>query len=203
MHSYSVDLPRWKLHLGIGVIAVFIGGAAELTATYFFGSNARGLSPFAIGVGLYLVFDRWLWRYPPFTWAHSIPDLTGTWEGEIESSYSPEDADGLSRIDSDGSRLEITQRWSKIEIRYWNPESSHSWSFAAHFKTETGEPKITYVYTNEPEGEAVASPQSSHEGTATLRVLEDGEGRELRGAYYTDQEGEQTYGIMCFEEIDD
>lgn len=202
MHSYSVDASRWKVAVYIGITAVFIGVGIEVLLTDWIGVDAWGLSPFLLGVTIYLLFDRWLWRYPPFSWAHSVPDLSGSWGGEVMSSFSVEDVgDNLTKIDSSGSRLEITQRWSKIEIRYRNPDSSHSRSVAAHLETKTSEPRLTYVYQNEPEGNGVSTEQSKHEGTAKLRLLEDKPELELRGTYYTDQGGGQTYGTMKFEEM--
>lgn len=202
MHSYSVDFNRSTILLAIGIIAVFVGGTVELILSQFTGMKTLAVPALTVAGIIYWVFDRWLWRYPPFIWLHSIPNLAGTWEGEIESSYGSDDEDGLTPIDPDGSRLIITQRWSSIEVNYRNPGSSRSRSISARIETDTAEPVLKYIYENDPEGDGLVSSQSPHRGTAVLTLHKDGED-ELRGSYFNDQEGGQSYGEMRFEQIDD
>lgn len=202
LHSYSIDFPRSKVHISIALIAVSVGWGGEWLATHLFGLNAFGLSPFAVATALYMAFDRWLWKFHPFCWLHPVPNIAGEWEGEIESSYGSDGDGELVPIDPDGSRLAITQRWSKIEINYRNQESSRSRSISARIEVGTDIPKVTYVYENEPEGEGLQTPQQRHRGTAVLDLYDD-EGRQLRGSYYTDHAGGQSYGEMRFEQVDD
>jgi len=199
LHSYSIDFPRSKVHIGIALVAVAVGWAGEWLATYLFGLNAFGLSPFAIATGLYVAFDRWLWKWRPFCWLHPVPDIAGEWKGEIDSSYGSEDDHELVPIEPNGSRLTIAQRWSKIEINYRNPESSRSRSISARIEAGTEIPKVTYVYENEPEGEGLQTEQQGHGGTAVLDLY-DGDERQLRGTFYTDHVGGQSYGEMRFEQ---
>lgn len=199
MHSYSVDFNRSSITLAIGVFAALAGGGVELLITTATGFETLGLPMLTVAGGLYWVVDQWLWRYPPITWFHSIPNLEGRWEGEIESSYGSEG--DLAPIEEDGSELKITQRWSKVEINYRNPESSRSRSISARIEAESSWPKLIYVYENEPEGDGLQTPQQRHRGTAVLDFYE--EEQELRGVYYTDHSGGQSYGEMRFEQTDD
>lgn len=202
LHSYSIDFPRSRIHISIAFFAVAVGWSGEWLATHLLGINALGLSPFAIATSLYVGFDRWLWKYPPFSWLHLVPNIAGEWEGEIESSYGSDDDNELAPIKPDGSRLMIGQRWSKIEINYRNPESSHSHSIAARMEVDSEIPKVTYVYENEPEGDGLQTSQQRHRGTVVLYLYEDDE-RTLRGEYYTDHAGGQSYGEMRFEQTND
>lgn len=201
MHSYSVDFKRSKIALAIGVIAVFAGSAAELAITKATGVGTFGLPILTLAGGLYWLVDRWLWKYPPLTWVHPIPNLEGEWKGEIESSHGSPDGDELTPIEPDGSRLKITQRWSKMEINYRNSDSSSSRSVSARIESDTSWPKLTYVYENEPKGDGIETSQKPHGGTAVLDFYED-EGH-LRGKYYNDRSGGQSHGEMRFERTDD
>lgn len=154
--------------------------------------------------GVFCLFDRHLWKYPPISWLHPIPHIGGTWDGEVESSYCPSDEPSeLTPIDPDGSQLRITQRWSTIEINYRNPGSSSSRSTSARLEAKSTEPRVTYVYENEPEGDGLETSQESHSGTAMLTLHQIDARRTLRGRYYNDHQGRQSYGRLRFEQTND
>ena len=125
--------------------------------------------------GLHWLFDRYVWRLSLLRTLKLIqlPDLNGTWVGEIESSYS---RDGRAYPIS----VVILQRWSKILVRL-DTESSSSHSVMASVKTlDLPNPNLSYQYVNEPKSSA-PSTMEMHRGTATLELIGSG----LAGDYYT------------------
>lgn len=204
LHSYSVDIPRQRIHIIFGIAAVGVGFAAETVVSQFIGTTSIGIPLLATATGLFYLFDRHLWKHPPCSWLHPIPHIGGTWEGEIESSHSPtgEQTD-VTPINPDGSQLRITQRWSTIEVNYRNPGSSSSRSISARLEAKSTEPRVTYVYENEPEGDGIETTQESHSGTAILTLNESDGTRTLRGRYYNDHQGGQSYGRMKFDKTND
>src|SRR3989338_3923673 len=36
---------------------------------------------------LFFLYERFLWKFPPFSWIHGIADINGRYEGEGEPSY--------------------------------------------------------------------------------------------------------------------
>src|SRR5262245_57137838 len=41
-----------------------------------------------IALGLWWLFDKWGWRYVPLKkWVIRVPDLNGTWEGTIKTTW--------------------------------------------------------------------------------------------------------------------
>lgn len=209
MHSYEVDGDRHTVVGIIGgisvllVIALFaiIYEVLELALPWYVDMFIP-ISPLGVFTALYYAFDHYLWKAPLIRRVVSIPDLNGVWEGEVRSSYCNGEGNSLTPIEPAGSKLEIKQRWSRIEIYYRNPNSSHSISEIARFATsQSSEPQIKYTYANTPEGDGQTT-QNSHGGTAELRLITDSDGSaSLRGSYYTNQDRSGNYGDMQFERL--
>src|SRR5438309_1456846 len=53
-------------------------------------------------------FDKFLWRWWPCRWFHTVPDLAGSWTIELRSSYSQDVIPGSATI---------TQTFSSLSIR--------------------------------------------------------------------------------------
>ncbi len=145
---------------------------------------------FCFGV-LYYIFNRWLWRLPILRWLDlvKIPDLNGTWDGYLKSSWNnhqtPFDA-----------TLTIEQTWTSVRVRQRRQGSSSSYSEAGTFLVNAGEGKrLSYEYRNDPVPGQVDT-MASHRGTAVL-VLEETTPRKLEGTYYTSH-GRKNTGSMHF-----
>ncbi len=113
MHEYSSDATDRKLAVWIiAVIAVMIAYLYQLTASYLsFNLPWWVESPSIMVVYgvMHYFYDRRFWKLKPFGFRFSyIPDCSGTWYGEIESTFS-----GGSKI---YGMLQIHQTWSKISI---------------------------------------------------------------------------------------
>jgi hypothetical protein len=199
MHAYTANVKRWKVTAGIALLAFILGRIVNELLRAHIPGLIRGISPFALFTVLWFAFDRWLWNAVLIRRIVPIPDLNGTWTGEVRSSFT--DDDGVDDADdlrsTEESELNIKQTWSKIEIQYRNPGSSVSESTSASMRVDGNDPVLTYTYENTPEGDGLASKQQKHEGTAQVRVAELNNKRRLRGRYYTDEE-RHNHGTLEF-----
>ncbi len=133
-------------------------------------------------LGLYFairsVFSKYLWRLGicRAVGLVTIPDLNGTWKGELRSSYQ-----GFTEPIE--CSILIEQSWTKIGIVFRTSTSS-SYNTIAGISVEVIDgPKLTYEYQSRPVATAVETMQI-HEGTQWL-TLEQGDGTSrLRGDYY-------------------
>src|SRR5271157_4107806 len=83
---------------------------------------------------LSLIFTKWLWRLRVFRgWLVPFPDLAGTWEGEIRSTWKdPETDRHTPRIPV---ILVVRQTFSSIACAVFTKESE-SYSTAAQFSVD-------------------------------------------------------------------
>lgn len=190
MHPYASDSnEREHVMFGILIVSVLIAFGVDLLARYF---NFElhwlvDLSFFIFYVIIYGFFDRILWKFPFF---HSVglvrfPILEGSWEGTINSSYSP--------TTDIKAQLLIYQTWSRMNIHLKTDKSSSD-SLTATIITENKKKiEISYEYQNNPE---YGTGLEIHRGTARLTLSENR--TKLTGNYYNDPMRE-TYGNLTFE----
>ena len=177
MHSYDVEgrgrvvvalttgsfLLVWLLHVGLA--AINFSPEWWLSVPSFAGVYSV----------MHWLFDRHLWRsgFLRKLGLLIVPDLNGTWRGEVNSSYGSEGSTA-------SVSAKIMQRWTKLSIAL-ETAHSRSRSFSASFRTENvPRPEIFYMYINEPKGRAPETMQM-HRGTVSLELT----GESLEGDYYT------------------
>jgi len=128
----------------------------------------------------YGVFDRFIWKWPLVHRIRitSIPDLSGTWYGEV----CPAETNGVSG--GLGVKRDITvrikQTWTRLRIR-GETALSKSHSLSGNIIT-ADECSVSYEYLNEPTALA-PSTMHAHRGTARLSIV--GRGMTLDGEYYS------------------
>ncbi len=138
----------------------------------------------------YNIFDRWLWRMPILRQIGlvNLPDLNGTWNGYVVSSF---DGHGTRH----GAHIEILQSWTKISI-ILRTENSKSHSLIATIITKNpGGIVLSYEYLNEPKANAKET-MHPHRGTTWLTLVKSGE--MFDGEYYTGRD-RLNYGSLHFE----
>lgn len=146
-------------------------------------------APFGFYSLLHLALDRWAWRQPRIGAVLRVPDLRGNWLGVVRTSH-------------DGFQVEhavtivVRQSWSGILIRL-EGSSSTSYSVSANIYEGSGSEafELTYQYVNNPRPGA-ASTMHAHQGTAHLRLSDDG--RVLEGEYYSGRD-RQNHGSLRVE----
>lgn len=136
---------------------------------------------------IFLAYNHLLWRWG---WGRlrfsAIPDLRGTWAGEIDIRQG---SAGAADATAHRCTVKIEQTWLKISIEFETSESSSN-SVMAKIG-ERAEGGLRYEYVVHPDPDARLERNSSerpkdHSGTAHLRPQDD-TWTSLKGGYYNDE----------------
>jgi hypothetical protein len=139
------------------------------------------------------LFDRLIWRIPYLDLVHGVPNLNGTWKGELRSMWVAPDTG--QPPPPKVVYLVVRQTYSSATVRMLTDESS-SLSIAASLVPETdGSLLLTYLYRNEPKL-SVQDKSRLHYGGVKLRLV--GKNDRLSGEYWTHRESK---GEMDFERV--
>lgn len=124
------------------------------------------LSPLYVYGLIYLLFDRYLWRWPLFTTFRivSVPNLNGRWKGKQRSSYQ----ENGKNVEV-GGYLEIEQTFSSVSVNTYY-EKSKSESAVGAFAKINGEIYLFYTYDNDPNTLKRGTMQQ-HKGSGKIRYL--------------------------------
>lgn len=130
-----------------------------------------------------IIFTKWLWRWKFLQgWLIKIPDLQGTWRGELKSDWiNPETGKGIDPIPM---VLVIKQTFSSIKCTLMTKEST-SYSTTADINVvPNGEDLyLTYNYTNRPKA-TIRDRSAIHDGASILKIISK-PNRCLEGEYWT------------------
>jgi predicted pore-forming effector associated with SMODS systems len=147
---------------------------------------------------LAVVFVKWGWRLKFFhPWLVPFPNLQGTWEGEIKSTWvNPETGQSVPPIPS---TLTIRQTFSSIACVLRTAESESESTAAQLSEAEgTGVVRLHYTYANRPQA-GVRHRSEMHDGAAVLTLtVKQGEPQSLEGPYWTSR---RTTGDMKFSRV--
>lgn len=139
-----------------------------------------------------IIFTKWLWRWKFLQgWLIKIPDLQGTWRGELKSDWiNPETGKGIDPIPM---VLVIRQTFSHIKCTLMTKEST-SYSTTADINVvPNGEDLyLTYNYTNRPKA-TIRDRSAIHDGASILKIISK-PNKCLEGEYWTSR---KTRGDMA------
>lgn len=193
MHSYATDSNERKLvPFLLAILSVLsawflkrVLGVLEFTIPWWLDA------PSVVGFYwmFYIIFDKYLWKMHILrkTGLVKVPDLHGTWEGYITSSFNAHAA-------KYNGTIKICQNWARIIIDL-RTQNSKSHSLTAAILTENQNAiVISYEYLNEPMPNAKTT-MHTHRGTARLMLTPDGQ--TFEGAYYTGRD-RQNFGVLSF-----
>lgn len=197
MHPYATDSQeRVKVIAVLVVISMVLGGVLSRVVpdmpdwlTWFIDFSSAAL----FGV-LFTLTNRWFWRWPilrPLR-MFALPDLNGSWEGTLQSSY-----DDYKKVHI--CRLVITQNWMNVCVLFSIAQSKSHSRAASILLDENGEIVLRYEYHNEP-NEVERSILDPHWGTARLVLSNPLGTKNLEGTYYTNRRP-QTSGQMKFDRV--
>ena len=136
-------------------------------------------------VGIASVSWRYVWSWLPWIGRKTFPDLTGTWEGNLVSTWiNPETGEGIPPIPT---TIWIRQGIFRTSIKLRTGEStSYSIRCLLEADHEAGRFRFWYSYDNTPKAEH-RYRSARHEGVAWLELDIDEDPNHLVGCYYTDR----------------
>ena len=122
-------------------------------------------------------FDKFLWRWPPFCWFHTVPDIVGIWTAELNSSYSQAVVIGAATV---------TQTFSSISIRL-KTDSGSSFLIAERLiRHGDGAYEVVGVYQSDPNIHVRSRQGEIHYGAFKYSVSGNPP-TEMSGHYWTDR----------------
>jgi hypothetical protein len=186
-------LPRSTQVLIIAALAIVLAWGAEGASQWLSGNATSTLKYISlvaslISVGLAALAGavwRPLWRR--FRWIErkTFPDLTGTWEGTLVSTWI--DPTTGQRKPPIAITISIRQGLFTTSIKLRTGEStSYSTRCLLEADREAGRFWLWYSYDNRPKAE-FTHRSARHEGVAWLEVDIDSAPSQLIGCYYTDR----------------
>ena len=193
MHSFATDANESKfLPLYIAGVSVFaawslnkILGTMQFTISWWIDA------PSVIGFyGLfYVIFNKYIWRWRILRTIGvvKIPDLNGTWNGYVTSSFD----EHTKKYDA---TLRISQNWTQISIILETNYSKSRSIIAAIITEDPNSTVLNYEYLNEPKLDA-KDTMHTHRGTARFTIQSNG--KALEGEYYTGRD-RLNFGILNF-----
>ncbi|MWA35489.1 hypothetical protein [Burkholderia pseudomallei] len=139
-----------------------------------------------VGTVLVAIFNgtwRWLWRRFPAIQRKTFPDMNGTWQGTLVSTWiDPETGQPKPPI---LTTITIRQGLLSTSVSLRTGEStSHSTRALLETFPETSRFRIWYSYNNDPQAQ-YQHRSSPHEGVAFLELDADANMNRLTGRYYT------------------
>ena len=128
---------------------------------------------------------RYVWARFPWIGRQTFPDLTGTWEGHLISTWI--NPDTRQRLPPIPTTIWIRQGLFATSIKVRTDESM-SYSKRCWLETdpEAGRFRCWYAYDNDPKA-AFRFRSARHEGVAWLEMDMDANPERLLGYYYTER----------------
>jgi hypothetical protein len=184
MHPYSIYEPRVRVYSLLAILSVALAWLVSLATSPFDWPEWFVGAPSVVGVYalLYRVFDRWFWRTPlaqRFGLA-GVPDLSGTYDGKLTSTYRDSAGDNVVRDIS----LAIQQTWTKMSVEMAvtsGSSTSRSISAVGSISHDGTATRLIYLYQNKVNPGLADDDMRDHEGAADLRIKRDGK---LEGSYF-------------------
>jgi hypothetical protein len=184
-------LPRQRQLSIIVVTTLLTAWAIEAIYTLISG-HTPGIGQIAslvmtlLGSILVAIFNatwRRLWRRFPALQHKVFPDLNGTWQGTLVSTWiNPETGQTIPPIPA---TITIRQDLLSLAVSLRTGEStSHSTRALLEKFSETSRFRIWYSYNNDPQAQ-YQHRSSPHEGVAFLELDADNDMSRLVGRYYT------------------
>jgi|SRR5215472_15730217 len=186
-------LSRKTQLLIVGGLAIGLAWAVEGAATLVTGNTPSELKLISlvvtiISTGIVAIAGaiwRRVWERFPIIGRKLFPDLTGTWTGELVSTWkNPATGPGVAPI---RLTIWIRQGLFSTSIKLRTGEStSYSTRCLLEADHEAGRFRFWYSYDNNPRAQ-YRHRSARHEGVAWLEVDIDTDPERLVGYYYTDR----------------
>lgn len=191
MHPYSIDTEERKnILLFLAIVSIVLAWSFfkilnnyQITLPWWVESPSI---LFFYGL-LFVIFDKWSWKFFRKIGFVKTPNLNGEWKGRLKSSFDKYSSEIKAT-------LKIFQTWTRIKILLTTEQSS-SQSETASIIINAPEGKyLSYQYINEPRSNAVKT-MSIHRGTTRLLFSE--KENTFTGEYYSGRD-RQNFGSLYF-----
>ena len=198
MHDYSIDRhPKQKILFILAFIAItatptinslFVSIATRIGLEAGWITTLGTVLPVSVLFGsLYLLFDRYLWKWTILRRVMLVPDLNGKWECRGKTVLRK----GESVEFKWEGTLTITQSWSKVLVHLSTSQASSRSVAASIFHDQGVGYRLLYQYKNEPKpGEGELRIHAGSVEMAFDETCENGSGH-----YFTDSH-RNTVGVM-------
>jgi hypothetical protein len=186
-------LSRRTQVLVIASVAIILAWGIEGATSLFTGNSPSAVKLISMVVtiicsGIVTIATavwRRLWQRFPMIGRKLFPDLTGTWEGELVSTWT-NPATGLPAAPVPAT-IWIRQGFFSTSIKLRTGEStSYSTRCLLEADDEAGRFRFWYSYDNNPQAQ-YRHHSARHEGVAWLELDIDTDPERLVGCYYTDR----------------
>lgn len=179
MVFYSVDTePRRKIIAVMALAALGITYVPTLLSPIFL-SKFGPLSVLGVFGILFFLFDQFLWKYIPGV---GIPDLSGTWSGNLIRGMEPGKTDGKESNIS----INITQTWSRMDVVFKGTHSISRSEIVGLFVSNPNHIELCYGYHKRP-NDATGSGHEYSNGYTRLVLENSGQNDLLVGRYFSDE----------------
>lgn len=151
---------------------------------------------------LFVIIEKYLWKYKPFSYMYTVPNFSGRYEGTLRYQYRDDNCELITGVLK--HIKVITQTGSNIVVRSWTQKddgtlSSESRSIEASIvKEKDGSYTLIYNYLND--GSTIQS-FAPHYGTEVIKLEETKSGKMLVGRYYTERLPFQTKGEISLNNV--
>jgi hypothetical protein len=183
--------PFWYILAAYSVVVMFATALVQGFELRNFIDFLRLIPIVATADGIaYLVFAAWLWRWKRLHgWLIPFPDLNGTWQGHIQTSWK--DAEGnmpgpiptILTIKQSFGRISCVMRTGEME--------SHSYLEGFCIDKDAQVRRLCYSYTSRPKT-TLRNRSTPHDGTMLFNIIGKPVNK-LEGEYWTQR---QTTGTV-------
>lgn len=183
--------PFLFLLAGFSTIVLFLAAVIQGFDLHNFVDVLRLIPIVATADGIaYFIFTTWFWRWKPLQgWLIPFPDLNGSWQGYIQTSWK----------DSEGHMpnpipviLTIKQRFSQMSCVMRTVEmESHSYLEGFSIDKDAQVRKFCYSYTSRPRS-SIRGRSTPHDGSILFNII-GSPVKKLNGEYWTQR---QTTGTV-------
>jgi hypothetical protein len=173
---------RIKIAIGIAAIVWLVIAllAHQTTSTTALRTTSIAASVVTI---IFLLYDRYLWRWPIVRAFTGKPLIAGTWRGVLKSDYVPP---GKSKpVPPIATAIRIEQTDSSIYATLFTGESQSISEMGRLMKETDGRWRITWQYINSPRP-PMRHRSSVHQGVCDV-YLAGLHGETLAGQYFTNR----------------
>lgn len=178
--------PFLYLLAGFSVVVLLIAASIQGFELKSFWKTLRLIPTVATAdIVAYLIFTTWIWRWKFLQgWLIPFPDLNGTWQGHLETTWKDEQGNTPGPIPT---ILTIKQSFTRLSCVMRTGEMvSHSYIEGFCIDKHNQVRRLCYSYTSQT-GITVRHRSNPHDGTMVLNIIGTPAAK-LEGEYWTRRE---------------